>query len=86
MYIVKELDGYTWPPDELVEWLEWLAPAQWEQAIWFSSLDGDGSGLLYAIDAQGTVIGAGPLYRVERRRPPSPGHLRHRQAVIMPNR
>lgn len=65
----KELDGYCWPPDELVEWLEWQAPARLEQAVWFSSLDGGGSGLLYALDAQGTVIGPGPLYRIERRKP-----------------
>ena len=26
-YVVKELDGYRWPPDELMEWLEWQAPA-----------------------------------------------------------
>lgn len=68
-YVVKELDGYCWPPDELMEWLEWQAPARLEQAVWFSSLDGDGGGVLYAIYAHGTVIGSGQLYRIERRQP-----------------
>lgn len=70
-YVVKELDGYCWPPDELVEWLEWQDPARLEQAVWFSSLDGDGGGVLYVLDAHGTVIGPGPLYRIERRQPSS---------------
>ncbi len=65
--VVKELDGYSWPPAELIEWLEWQAPARLEQAVWFSSLDGEGSGELYALDAHGTVIGPGVLYRIERR-------------------
>ena len=66
-YIVKELDDYPWPPDELIEWLEWQAPERLEQAVWFSSLDGNGSGLLYAINQHGTLSGPGPLYRIERR-------------------
>lgn len=71
-YVVKEMDGYPWPPDELMEWLEWQDPERLEQAIWFSSLDGDGSGVLFALDAHGTVIGPGPLYRIERRQPSPP--------------
>lgn len=55
-----------------MEWLEWQAPDRLEQGVWFSSLDGDGSGVLYALDAHGTVIGPGPLYQIERRRQPSP--------------
>lgn len=79
-YIVKEMDGYIWPPDELIDWLEWQAPARLEQAVWFSSLDGNGSGVLYTLDEHRTVIGPGPLYRIERsHQPPQPSGERAEQ-------
>lgn len=82
---MKELDGYIWPPDELLEWLEWQAPARLEQAVWFASLDGDGSGMLYALDAHGTVIGPGPLYWIERRRQHRPQQRAPQPSVESPD-
>ena len=62
LFVVQEADGFAWPADELLDWLEWQAPERLAWGVGFSGPDDQGGGRLYAFDDQGAAIGPDPLY------------------------
>ena len=65
-YVVQEADGFAWPAEELLDWLEWYAPERLALAVGFSGPDRQGGGVLYALDRHGMVVGPDPLYWIVR--------------------
>lgn len=87
-YVVQEADGFAWPADELIDWLEWQAPERLALVVGFSRPDLQGGEVLYAIDDQGAVVGPEPLYWIARRQStPSPGlsHEPVRDHLFLPD-
>jgi hypothetical protein len=74
-YVVQEADGFAWPADELIDWLEWQAPERLALAVGFSGPDRQDGGVLYALDDQGAVVSLDPLYWITRCQPAQPPGL-----------